>query len=74
MKGLTTIRVETYGSGPAKHWPRTLADQFPGRWLLAFGRWIMAVTIYAGDGAAACNHRSRAWRKILLINGEFRPE
>jgi hypothetical protein len=24
--------------GLAKHWPRTLADQFPGRWLLALGR------------------------------------
>jgi hypothetical protein len=33
------------GLGPAKHWPRILADQFPGRWLLAFGCWIMAVKI-----------------------------
>jgi hypothetical protein len=31
--------------GPAKHWPRTLAAQFPGRWLLAFECWIMAVKI-----------------------------
>jgi hypothetical protein len=30
---------------------------------------------YAGDGAAACGHRSGACRKaILLINGEFRAE
>jgi hypothetical protein len=38
-------REQCWGLGPTKHWPRTLADQFPGRWLLALGRWIMAVKI-----------------------------
>ena len=62
--------------GPAKHWPRTLGDQFPGRWLLAFGRWIMAVKIDTLETVpATCGHRSGLGRKaIFLINGEFRAE
>jgi len=41
------MEMEAYSEslGRAKHWPRTLADQFPGRWLLDLVRWIMAVKI-----------------------------
>jgi hypothetical protein len=38
------LRFGPVALGSAKHW-RTLADQFPGRWLLALGHWIMAVKI-----------------------------
>jgi hypothetical protein len=40
-QGIIYLRVRGRPGGPAKHSPRTLADQFPGRWLLALGRWIM---------------------------------
>ena len=44
-QGIVYLRVRAGPpGGPAEHW-RTLADQFPGRWLLALGHWIIAVKI-----------------------------
>jgi hypothetical protein len=50
---------EPVALGLSKHWSRTLADQFPGRWLLGLG----CEDRYAGDGAGACGHCSGVWRK-----------
>ena len=42
-RALFICRFGAGALGPAKHWPRTLADQFPGRWLLAFGCWAVKI-------------------------------
>ncbi|MGA8655193.1 MAG: hypothetical protein WB586_03520, partial [Chthoniobacterales bacterium] len=71
-QGIIYLRVR--GGSP---WgPGTLADQFPGRSLLALGRWIMAVKIDTLETVPA--HVAIAaglgGKAILLINGEFRAE
>jgi hypothetical protein len=60
---------EPVALGLSKHWSRTLADQFPGRWLLALAVKIdMQETVPSHVAiAAGCGGKA-----ILLINGEFR--
>jgi hypothetical protein len=68
-QGIICLRVRGLGRPNTGRAP--LADQFPGRWLLAFGCWIMAlkidtlemvlphVAIAAGVGRKAILHK---WR------------
>jgi hypothetical protein len=53
------MEMEAYSEslGRAKHWPRTLADQFPGRLVAGLGTLNYGCEDrYTGDGAAARGH------------------